>query len=232
MNDAPTAPVESAPPPRETSPRAVSAKPSRTAALLHIIGQLIEAGLERIATIRSQPDPEEIRTIGIAFGTFNLTLIVSRILRGLRIAVALRDWVTANAPRIDAPPPVRIASPRPSSPHRKPKPSEAEGNAALLDRVPTDREIAEMLRHRPIGAVLVDICADLGIGIDHPLWHEVKSFVIVHGGQELRVLKRTFQRVNDAWQEVETGVAPGWRFYLEQQQIADTTGPPPLSLAA
>ena len=38
-------------------------------------------------------------------------------------------------------------------------------------RLPTPAEItADQVRRRPIGAVLADICRDLGITTDHPLW--------------------------------------------------------------
>ena len=58
MSHAPTAPVvQSAPPPREISPMAAPAKPSRSAALLQIVRTLIEIGRQRLAVLRSQPGP-------------------------------------------------------------------------------------------------------------------------------------------------------------------------------
>ena len=214
---------------------AAPAKPSRSAALLHFVRAMIDFGRQRLAAIRSQPDPEESHDIACAFGTFNVAVIVARILRGLRLAAALEDRVTAAAPRIDAdvrPRARAAATGRSPRPPRKPKLSDAEDNAALLDRLPTDREIAEMVRGRTIGAVLVDICADLGIGFDHPLWHELRWIVVDHDGQIESVLMRTFQRINDASLDSEKYLAPDFVLYPEPQQICDTTGPPPLSLAA
>ena len=233
MNHAPTAPVQTAPPPREISPLAAPAKPSRSAALLQIVRTLIEIGRQRLAVLRSQPGPEETQAIACAFGTFNVALIVARILRGLRIAAALEDRAIAAAPSLDTPPRARATSAT-SAPRSRPKPkrSDAQDDAALLARLPTDREIAEMVRRRPIGVVLVDICADLGIGIDHPLWRELKWVIIDHGGLPEPVMARTFQRLNDARLDTEKFLAPDFVFHSESQQICDTTGPPPLSLAA
>jgi hypothetical protein len=45
-------------------------------------------------------------------------------------------------------------------------------------------------------------------------------------------MQRTFQRLNDARREIEKGLAPDFVFHSESNQIGDTTGPPPLSLAA
>ena len=55
MNHAPTAPVQSAPPPREISPMAAPAKPSRSAALLQIVRTLIDIGRQRLATTGPSP---------------------------------------------------------------------------------------------------------------------------------------------------------------------------------
>jgi hypothetical protein len=212
---------------------AASAKPSRSAALLQIVRSLIDIGRQRLAAIRSQPGPEETHAIGRAFGTFNVALIVARILRGLRIAAALEVRVVAAAPDLDTPPRARATSAT-SAPRSRPKAkrSDAQDDAALLARLPTDREIAEMVRRRPIGVVLVDICHDLGIGIDHPLWQELKWVIIDHHGTPEPVMARTFQRLNDVRREIEHGLPPDFVFNCESQQIHDTTGPPPLSLAA
>ena len=212
---------------------AASAEPSRSATLLQIVRILIDIGRQRLAAIRSQPGPEETHAIGRAFGTFNVALIVARILRGLRIAAALEDRVIAAAPSLDTPPRAR-ATLAPTAPRPRPKPKrpDARDDAALLASVPTDQEIAEMIRRRSIGAVLVDICADLGIGIDHPLWQELRWVIIDHHGTPEPVMERTFQRIFDARREIEQGLPPDFVFQSKSQQIGDTTGPPPLLLAA
>jgi hypothetical protein len=97
----------------------------------------------------------------------------------------------------------------------------------LLLRIPTEQEIAAMLRHRTIGAVLVDICADLGIGLSHPMWQEVKYLVVKHGGRWLPVINRTSNRLNAARREVLAGIAPDWTLYYDTGPEPDATGPPP-----
>ena len=231
MSPAPTAPVESAPPHGRQSP---APKPSRAAALLHFIRVLIDTGRDHLAAVRSQPGPEQAQILARRFGTFNLSLIVVRILRGLRLAAALEQRVIANTQGIDAPPCVRAAAsaPRRSGVPRKQKQPEDAGDDALLARAPTDREIAEMVRGRAIGAVLVDICADLGIGVGHPLWHDLQSFIIDHDGPVEKALMRGFQRFNDARLAVEQGLVPDGILYSYPEQIPGTTGPPLLLAAA
>ena len=89
-----------------------------------------------------------------------------------------------------------------------------------------------MVRNRPIGAVLVDICADLGIGVDHPLWQELRWVICDHNGQPEPVMQRTFKRVFDARQEIVLGLAPDPSVNPEPEQPRDTTDPPPLLRAA
>jgi hypothetical protein len=44
------------------------------------------------------------------------------------------------------------------------------------------------VRRRPIGAVIADICRDLGILPSHMLWREVQKLIIEHGGSLVRLL--------------------------------------------
>ena len=210
--------------PTDPNPRG---KPSQANALVRLIQTLIDFGQQRLADLRSHLTPEDTQDTGIAFGTFNLAVILARVFRGLRLATALQHRIAANAKRVDAPlrpsPPARS---RPNRPPRKPPLTDAQDNAALLARLPTDAEVAAMLRHRPIGKLLVDICADLGIGVHHPLWQDVKRFLYRHGGQERPAIERSYRRLNAARREVIAGIAPGWRFYSQIEHIPETTGPP------
>ena len=206
---------------------AAPAKPSRSTILLHIIRTLIHVGRQRLAAVRSQPGPEETQDIACAFGTFNVALIIARILRGLRITAALENRVIAAAPSLDAPLPARTTSPTRTRPMpKRPNPR----TTTPLAHLPTDREIAEMVRRRPIGAVLIEICHDLGIGTDHPLWHELQSVIIEHDGQIVPTMKQTIQRIYDAHQEIAKGLVPD--FQINPRQTHDTTGPPPRSQQA
>jgi hypothetical protein len=242
MDATPTNPADEAAQPREEPPEA-AVRANRTASqvLLHVLTLLIEAGRERLATI-GVLTPQEVGDTACAFGTLNVAIIVKRLLRGIKLALALQTRVAANANRIDNPPRPSVRSegkPGPRPP-RKRKPTEAQDNAGLLARLPTDAEIAAMLRHRTIGAVLADICADLGINLPHPLWQEVKFLIVIHGGQQVPVIARTFERIEAARREATAGIAPGWRFYCDwgpdaaivEGEVIDTTGPPPGSVTA
>jgi hypothetical protein len=66
----------------------------------------------------------------------------------------------------------------------------SHSDASLLADLPTPEQIAAqhaagldpLVRHRPIGAVLADICRDLGILPNNPLWPELSVLVVRHGG--------------------------------------------------
>jgi hypothetical protein len=55
--------------------------------------------------------------------------------------------------------------------------------------LPTPEQIAAQVRRRPIGAVIADICRDLGIMPNHPLWRELSEVIICHGGNLARLVK-------------------------------------------
>ena len=69
---------------------------------------------------------------------------------------------------------------------------EADPRLALL---PTPEQIAAEVRRRPIGAVIADICRDLGVLPTHPLWQELSLAIIWHGGSFSRLFKDIFDRV-------------------------------------
>ena len=50
-------------------------------------------------------------------------------------------------------------------------------------------QIAAQVRRRPIGAVIADICRDLGIMPNHPLWPELSEVIVCHGGNLVRLVK-------------------------------------------
>jgi hypothetical protein len=75
-------------------------------------------------------------------------------------------------PRLLAPP---DAQSEPHNPTEDPR----------LARLPTEAEIAAEVRSRPVGAVIVDICCDLGImpgHLDRAFWDELAHAIIAYGG--------------------------------------------------
>jgi hypothetical protein len=120
-------------------------------------------------------------------------LIVARIARGLHLANALEARVLQRAAHLDSgrrPGRARSAARAPGSPVARPV-AEAEQPLAHL---PTAEQIAAEIRRRPIGAVIADICRDLGILPSHPLWHDVRLAMIRHGGSYVRLVTDLIDR--------------------------------------
>ncbi len=60
--------------------------------------------------------------------------------------------------------------------------------------LPTSEQIGAEVRRRPIGAVIADICRDLGITASHPLWRELRVIIIRYGGNLTRLVKDILDR--------------------------------------
>jgi hypothetical protein len=186
------------------------AKPSRSRLLLSLIRRLIDYGRELAATLhdRAATDP---RSVVRSFGISDLALILLRIKRGLLLASALEARLVQNAARLDA-----EREPRAAPAQRKPRPArspgQARGHGPALSRIedpdtplelPTEAEIAAWARRRPIGAVIADICRDLGIACDHPLWRELRYAISAERGSYTRLVNEIIDRgarlIAEAW---------------------------------
>ena len=155
-------------------------QPSRSANLLGIVRKLIDYGRELAATIRRRAftDPISVRC---CFGTADAALILARISRGLHRANALEARLLRNADRLDTAPQGGSSPGRPRAPRPAAVPAAGEDDARLA-LLPTPEQIAAKIRRQPIGAVIADICRDLGILPSHPLWRELQIVIIREGG--------------------------------------------------
>jgi hypothetical protein len=63
-----------------------------------------------------------------------------------------------------------------------------------LARLPTPEQIMAEVRRRPIGAVIADICHDLGVMPNHPRWRDMERAMIEHGGSHFRLVMDTINR--------------------------------------
>ncbi len=204
-----------------TTEAAPDPKPSRASGLLGLVRQLIDYGRQLAATFRGNSHP---------FGTSDIALILAHVTRGLLRAGALEARIVRNAARLDAAPaPPRAAAQRQSPPTRTATDTAASGEALVpgLDSgicLPTPEQIAAEVRRRPIGAVIADICRDLGIMPNHPLWRELRVVIIRHGGSLGRLLKdifdRAFQCPASPWL-LSSPLAP-----VLQSPAPSSTGPP------
>jgi len=163
--------------------------------LLSLVRALITFGQELTATLQGRNTPAPPPDVARRFGCVNLTLIIARITRGLMIAAALEKRLLRPAP--PAPPsqsprtePRPPAPPRPArsanQPPRQPPPDEAQ---ELLGTLPSAREIAARIRKQRTGAVLIDICRDLGIDAEHPLWRTIADAIRAFGGNMVKMIR-------------------------------------------
>lgn len=154
---------------------------ARVLRLLSLVRTLIAFGNQIADTLRARNAAEAPMDTAIRFGTKNIALILARITRGLNLAAALE---TKLADRVANPRPVRTATtPRsPRKPGIKTAAPQRDDSAAALANLPTAEEIADQLRRRPVHAVLIDICSDLGILAGDPMWHDLFRALIENGG--------------------------------------------------
>ena len=204
--------------------------PSGTSRVLGLLHKLIDYGkgvaraLHQRVTPTSVPAPS--KAVARQFGTMNILLILSRIVRGLRLAAALEARLVHQPVRQEAEPaPVRAPSARTARP-AEPSAPRAERAASPLPLIPTAEEIAAALRHRSAGAVIVDICLDLGIVPSHPLWHEVMFVVTEFGGNFVTLFKETMHRVCAWFADPSMLDEHGWPAPGSPLAAAYSTGPP------
>jgi hypothetical protein len=95
-----------------------------------------------------------------------------------------------------------------------------------LPDIPTAEEIAEAARHRPVGAVIADICRDLGIVQSHPLWGDILMAVNEFGGNFVQLFKDTLKRVSTWFLAACALENNAWPANLPQAVAACGTGPP------
>ena len=140
----------------------------------------------------------------VRFGTLDVALIIARITRGLCLAAALEERIVARAAQLDRPPQTaaRACVPRAITPPAVPTaapPTAADPMPDLrsdetLARLPTPKEIAAAVRRRPIGAVIADICRDLGVMPADPLWSELHLAILFNRGNAFALFKDIMER--------------------------------------
>jgi hypothetical protein len=159
--------------------------PSRSSRLLTLVRKLVDYGKLLADSLRQRAIPNDTTGLFRSFGTSDIALILARIAQGLTRARFLEEKITRVADRLDANP-QPTPTPRPlRTPRASPSEAEAPSPAPTANTdlcLPTADEIAAKIRRQPIGAVLADICRDLGIVRGHPLWDELHLAITIYGG--------------------------------------------------
>ncbi len=174
-------------------PRTDAAMPAALGRVLGLVRKLIDYGRQLAGTIHQRAAAPGFALFARPFGTADLAVILARIADGLRRATALeaRLWQRAARGQDLAPAPIREpAGPRPARqsapPDAQPEPQPANRtDDPRLACLPTAEEIAAEVRRRPVGAVITDICHDLGITpgqLDRAFWDELSHAIIAYGG--------------------------------------------------
>jgi hypothetical protein len=236
-HNAPTSSAQTSPPDPNREAAGASPPPN-VGRLLRIVRTLVVYGQLLTAALQLHAATPRFPALTAVFGTTNLAAILARIACGLRRAAALEGRLNRAAARGRdvTPPPFRLDAPRACAAAPRPK-REA---APAIPGLPSAEQIAAEVRRRPIGAVLVDICCDLGIApgqCDRAFWDELSLAIIEFGGSTVRWIKDLGTRLKASW-DAHVAQSPAAEQGLELPALPEAiaTGPPwepfTLSLAA
>jgi hypothetical protein len=213
-------------------PRAGTDTPTRLSRVLGVVRRLIDYGRQLASTVQQRATTPDFAFFARPFGTVDLGVILTRITNGLRRAAALEARLCQRAARgkdlTVAPirlPTIRVpGGTRPvAPPGAQPEPQPEDPRFA---RLLTEEEIAAEMRRRPVGAVIVDICRDLGIrpgDCDRPFWDELCHAIIAYGGRLAGFFDRLNKRPFDY--DLSDDADPTWPT-APPRPPALATGPP------
>ena len=199
------------PDPHQDHTGAVAAAPSRSGRLLLLVRMLIDYGFELANTLRRRAAANDVGAMVRPFGTTDLAMIFARITRGLRLAGALEERLMRH-PVPEEKKPAGTSAPSQGQPRaaRPPAVRRSLDPDPRLAGMPTPEQIAADIRRRPVGAVIVDICRDLGIMPGHKLWRELSLAIIDPRGSLTRLTKDIFRRLRMLRPGATVVVDPAW----------------------
>jgi hypothetical protein len=201
--------------------------PSRTAQLLFLVRKLMDYGFELALTLKRRAAANDVSAMVRPFGTTDIALILARITRGLRLAGVLEERLMRH-PVLKENKPTSTSAPSTSAPSRR-RPRAARPPARRIadpDTNLANLPTAEQIRRRPVGAVIADICRDLGIHPGHRLWRELSIAIIRHRGSLIRLTTDAYKRLRRLRPRVSAGGDLIWTAAGPQFPPAGGTGPP------
>jgi hypothetical protein len=213
--------------------------PVALGSVLSVVRRLIDYGRQLAVTVQSRAAAPGFALFAMPFGTADLAVILTRITSGLRRAAALEARLCQRAARGRdlTPAPIRLPAARApraarqdAPPDARPAPQPTDHTEdPLLARLPTEEEIAAEVRRRPVGAVIADICRDLGIApghLDRAFWDELRLAIIAYGGNLAGFLGTLNRRLFAFGSGDHADRAdPGWSAAAPRSS-APATGPP------
>jgi hypothetical protein len=176
--------------------------------LLHLVHQLILFGRRLVDKVERSFETPQFQDVFRIFGSNDVELILTRLFRGLQLAMALARYLAerASSGRDINPPPMRTSGGRRSAAGsdanagrtRKLRPN----HDSLPVRLLTEAELDELVRRRPIGATLVDIGKDFSVTpgeLGYETWREFVLALVDYNGSLIALHNHTVQRM--AWDD-------------------------------
>jgi len=216
--------VPSEPPPTGGHPQpkigAPHTVPERIGRLLTLVQFLIGYGADFAATLRQQSvTPQGCLTSQVRFGTSDLARILLRITRALKLAAMLDTQLrrlAASGQDVQTPSERAPVQPRAFA-HRST--TNSAGRAAergavpdnLDDDLPSEEQIAALIRRGRAGAVIAAICRDLGLVpaiVSQQQWKDVHEAIITFGGNFAKLMCDVMFRIHACLSDALTARAP------------------------
>ena len=212
--------------PHQVRPATGAGAPSRTGRLLGLVRTLIDYGRQLAATLQQRTAATKLADVTRHFGTIDIGEILARIARGLLRAAALETRLASRLARQPAAPTAPSAPSRRQPRAARPVDRSASPAGTSLAHLPTPEDIAAEVRRRPVGAVIADICRDLGIVPSNPLWRELSLAIIENGGNLATLFKDTFKRLSTWLIDPPAAVHPAGPAPDLPFAVTPGTGPP------
>jgi hypothetical protein len=172
--------------------------------LIGLVRRIIDYGKQLAGALQQRAPAANLDDVTRGFGAIDIALILANITRGLLRAAALEARLIDRAARQatarqPAEGPASANAPSPRRPRAaQPAALPADEADSRLAHLPTPAAIAADIRRRTVGAVLADICRDLGILPSHPLWRELSLAVIGNGGGLRTLYRDMVERIDES----------------------------------